>query len=64
MRSENAIHFRSGEIAAARSRSLSAISREMVLLYWELGRHIVEFGGQAAGEMGSVGFASGERLLS
>jgi predicted nuclease of restriction endonuclease-like (RecB) superfamily len=33
----------SDRIAAARSRSLSAISREMVLLYWELGRHIVEF---------------------
>jgi len=33
----------SERIALARSRSLSAISREMVQLYWELGRHIVEF---------------------
>lgn len=30
-------------IAAARQRSLAAISHEMVNLYWELGRHIVEF---------------------
>jgi predicted nuclease of restriction endonuclease-like (RecB) superfamily len=33
----------SERIATARQRSLTAISREMVLLYWELGRHIVEF---------------------
>ena len=31
----------SERIAAARRRSLSALSREMVLLYWELGRHVI-----------------------
>jgi hypothetical protein len=46
----------SERIAAARRRSLSAVSREMVLLYWELGRHIVEFeqGGQDRAEYGEA----------
>jgi predicted nuclease of restriction endonuclease-like (RecB) superfamily len=46
----------SERIAAARRRSMSAVSREMVLLYWELGRHIVEFeqGGQDRAEYGEA----------
>ena len=46
----------SERIADARRRSLSAISREMVQLYWELGRHIVEFeqGGADRAEYGEA----------
>jgi DUF1016 N-terminal domain/YhcG PDDEXK nuclease domain len=46
----------SERIAAARRRSLAAVSREMVLLYWELGRHIVEFeqGGETRAQYGEA----------
>jgi predicted nuclease of restriction endonuclease-like (RecB) superfamily len=46
----------SERIAAARRRSLSAVSREMVVLHWELGRHIVEFeqGGEVRAEYGEA----------
>jgi len=46
----------SERIAAARQRSLTAVSREMVQLYWELGRHIVEFeqGGEERARYGEA----------
>ncbi len=50
------IALMSERIAAARRRSLSAVSREMIQLYWELGRHIVEFeqGGEDRAEYGEA----------
>lgn len=42
-------------IEAARTRALAAVNVEMVLLHWQLGRHIVEFeqGGVARAAYGS-----------